>query len=52
VRDFPEGENAEDVLRELMPTGKDDISRSVQEALDGLYRTIEEEGPFVSFLVA
>lgn len=46
MRDFPEGENAEDVLRELMPGGKDDINKSVNNALNALYRTMEEHGPF------
>lgn len=46
VRDFPEGENAEDVLRELMPSGEEDVRESVQSALDILYRTLEEHGPF------
>jgi hypothetical protein len=46
VRDFPEGENPEDVLRELMPRGKEDINKSVNNALDKLYRTMEEHGPF------
>jgi hypothetical protein len=46
VRDFPEGENAEDVLRELLPNGVADITKSVSKALSSLYRTIEEHGPF------
>lgn len=46
MRDFPEGENAEDVLRELMPQGQDDIRESVRNALDAIYQTMEEHGPF------
>ena len=46
IRDFPEGENAEDVLRELMPQGQEDIRKSVKKALNALYRTMEEHGPF------
>ncbi|TVY25116.1 hypothetical protein LHYA1_G005973 [Lachnellula hyalina] len=46
VRDFPEGENAEDVLRELMPQGEDGIRSSVRNALDAIYHTIEAHGPF------
>jgi hypothetical protein len=46
VRDFPEGENPEDVLRELLPGGSERIQQSVQNALDALYSTMEKHGPF------
>jgi hypothetical protein len=48
VRDFPQGENAEDVLRELLPSEADEeaISKSVRKSLETLYRTMEEHGPF------
>jgi hypothetical protein len=46
VRDFPEGEVAEDVLRELMPDGMGDIHKSVRNALDSLYQTMDKHGPF------
>ncbi|KAH9224370.1 serine hydrolase FSH [Leptodontidium sp. 2 PMI_412] len=46
VRDFPEGENPEEVLRELMPEGSEGIRSSVRAALDALYDTIEKHGPF------
>lgn len=46
VRDFPEGENAEDVLRELMPHGDSSIRQNIENALKAIYRTIEEHGPF------
>jgi len=46
VRDFPEGENPEDVLRELLPTGEEDLRQSVKKALETIYQTMEEYGPF------
>lgn len=46
VRDFPEGENAEDVLRELLPEGQDVVREAVHTAIDAVFRTIEEHGPF------
>ncbi|KAI9640184.1 hypothetical protein NHQ30_011421 [Ciborinia camelliae] len=46
IRDFPEGEKAEDVLRELMPEGSGDVRRSMKEALKAVYQTMESEGPF------
>jgi hypothetical protein len=46
VRDFPEGENAEDVLRELMPTGDSSIRKNIANCLEAIYRTIDEHGPF------
>ncbi|KAH6664675.1 serine hydrolase FSH [Halenospora varia] len=46
VRDFPEGENAEDVLRELMPSGDMSIRKNIKRALDALYHTMETQGPF------
>ncbi|RDW62498.1 hypothetical protein BP5796_10800 [Coleophoma crateriformis] len=46
VRDFPEGENAEDVLRELLPNGFGDLRKTVKGALDAVYRTMDEHGPF------
>ena len=46
VRDFPEGEVAEDVLRELMPKGTEDVRESVRIALDKIYKTMDEHGPF------
>jgi len=46
VRDFPEGENPEDVMRELLPVGEGDIRKSLRKALDAVYRTMDEHGPF------
>ncbi|KAK2623594.1 hypothetical protein QTJ16_007148 [Diplocarpon rosae] len=46
VRDFPEGENPEAVLRELLPSGSDGIRSSVRAALDAIYATLETHGPF------
>ncbi|KAE8443298.1 hypothetical protein EG329_002014 [Mollisiaceae sp. DMI_Dod_QoI] len=46
VRDFPEGENPEDVLRELMPGGSEELQQSFRKALDALYLTMEQHGPF------
>ncbi|KUJ23724.1 uncharacterized protein LY89DRAFT_1492 [Mollisia scopiformis] len=46
VRDFPEGENPEDVLRELMPEGSEKVQQSVRNALDALYLIMEQHGPF------
>lgn len=46
IRNFPEGSNAEDVMREIFPEGAGAASASIQRALDGVYRTLEEEGPF------
>lgn len=46
VRDFPEGQNPEEVLRELMPEGTDNIRSSVRKALDAIYKILEEHGPF------
>lgn len=46
VREFPEGENPEDVLRELMPQGGEQIQQSVRNALNAVYATMEKYGPF------
>jgi Serine hydrolase (FSH1) len=46
VRDFPEGESPEDVMRELLPAGEGGIRSSVRKALDVIYRTMDEYGPF------
>lgn len=46
IRDFPEGENAEDVLRELMPEGQEGVRQSVINALNAVHRTMELHGPF------
>lgn len=46
IRDFPEGANPEDVMREIFPSGQDSVSESIQRALDYLYETVEKEGPF------
>jgi len=46
IRDFPEGENAEDVMRELMPAGEDSVRESVKKALKVLYHTMDLYGPF------
>ncbi|MCJ1358509.1 MAG: hypothetical protein MMC33_008509 [Icmadophila ericetorum] len=48
VRDFPEGENAEDVMRKLVSQGQEEIHKSADKALDALYRTMDEHGPFDS----
>jgi len=46
IRDMPEGRTAEDVLRELLPDGEADLKKGVEVALDALYQTMEEYGPF------
>lgn len=46
IRDFPKGEVAEDVLRELMPEGVDEVRESVRRALDSLYQIMDKHGPF------
>jgi len=46
VRDFPEGENPEDILRQLMPEGTGGVRRGMRIALDALYKTMDEFGPF------
>jgi hypothetical protein len=46
IRDFPEGENAEDVLRELFPAGNDEVRQSMWNAMDAVYKTMDEHGPF------
>lgn len=46
VRDFPEGENPEDVLRELLPGGHEQVRTIVRKALHAIYQTIEQHGPF------
>ncbi|KAF8858216.1 hypothetical protein BDZ45DRAFT_591580 [Acephala macrosclerotiorum] len=47
VRDFPEGENPEDVLRELLPDDSSSkVQQCVQNALNALYLTMEQHGPF------
>ncbi|KAE9366808.1 hypothetical protein N431DRAFT_350052 [Stipitochalara longipes BDJ] len=46
VRDFPEGESPEDVMRELLPVGEEGVRSSVRKALDIIYRTMDEHGPF------
>ncbi|CAG8956719.1 hypothetical protein HYFRA_00012263 [Hymenoscyphus fraxineus] len=46
VRDFPEGETPEDVLRELMPQGDSSIRQNISNALSAIYRTMDEHGPF------
>lgn len=46
VRDFPEGQNPEDVLRELLPEGDSKIRTSVRAALDAIYATMDKYGPF------
>jgi hypothetical protein len=46
IRDFPEGENAEDVLRELVPEGQEGIHQNVTNAMNAVYRTMDEHGPF------
>ncbi|EKD12634.1 hypothetical protein MBM_09203 [Drepanopeziza brunnea f. sp. 'multigermtubi' MB_m1] len=46
VRDFPESQSPEDVLRELLPEGDTKIRESVRAALTAIYATMEEHGPF------
>jgi hypothetical protein len=55
IRNFPKGATAEDQMRELMrggvgsvpvPDADDCGNQSAQEALDYLYRIMEEQGPF------
>ncbi|PQE28374.1 putative FSH2 Serine hydrolase that localizes to both the nucleus and cytoplasm protein [Rutstroemia sp. NJR-2017a BBW] len=46
VRDFPEGRNAEDAIRELIRNGSVDVQSSIRAALKAVYEVIEEEGPF------
>jgi predicted esterase len=56
IRNFPKGATAEDQMRELMrgdpdsapstPMEHDSTNQSAQEALDYLYRIMEEDGPF------
>ncbi|TVY71294.1 Esterase FUS5 [Lachnellula suecica] len=48
IRDFPEGEVPEDVLRELFPSEDKAtfVQKSVSDALAALYRTVEKYGPF------
>jgi Serine hydrolase (FSH1) len=55
IRNFPEGATAEDQIRELMKVGGNvtvptdgnwGSNQSVQNAIDYLYRVMEEDGPF------
>ena len=46
IRDFPEGENVEDVLRELVPDGHAGVQLGVKTSINAIYRTIKEHGPF------
>ncbi|KAF4629030.1 hypothetical protein G7Y89_g9119 [Cudoniella acicularis] len=46
LRDFLEGENAEDILRELMPTGDASIRKNIKQSIDKIYQTMDEHGPF------
>ena len=45
IRDFPEGTSPEDTMRELLK-GSLSARRSTVEAIEYLYRIMEEEGPF------
>ncbi|MCJ1378006.1 hypothetical protein MMC17_001102 [Xylographa soralifera] len=46
IRDFPEGENVEDVMNELLPDGHVGVQLKVRNSINAIYRTIEEHGPF------
>jgi len=46
IRDFPQGEVAEDVIRELVPDGQDDLRSAIDTTLRGIYATMDEQGPF------
>ena len=60
IRNFPKGVTAEDQMRELMrggiasgpvPHADDDFyNQSAQDAIDYLYRVMEEDGPFDGIL--
>ena len=50
LQDFPEEATAEDTLRQLLPHGEEPVRVSVHNALDRLYRTMDEEGPFEGVL--
>lgn len=49
IRDFPEGATAEDMLRELLTDGADGRD-SLRDAINLLYRIMDEEGPFEGIL--
>jgi len=46
LRDFPEERTAETTLRKLVPHGIGPVRKSLIKALDALYRTMDEFGPF------
>lgn len=46
LRDFPEERTAEHTLRKLLPEGIGPVKKSLINALEALYRTMDEFGPF------
>lgn len=47
IRDFPDGESTEGVLRELFPGGTNEkVMQSMWNAMNAVYRTMDEHGPF------
>lgn len=50
IRDFPEGASSEDILRELMTVGVHDGRESLRNAIEYLYRIMDEMGPFDGIL--
>lgn len=46
IRDFPDAENLEDVLHQLIPDDYASFQLAMTTALDAIYRTIEKHGPF------
>lgn len=46
LRDFPEERTAEATMRKLLPSGLGPVRKSLVNALEALYQTMEEHGPF------
>lgn len=43
---MPDATTAEEALRLILPSGEENVTKSMRAALDVLYETMEREGPF------